>query len=208
MQLYGRRGWGSSIVELQLDYYGIPYEFIDAGDVLASEEARAKLAPLNPLSQLPTLVLKDGEVLTESAAITLWLAEHQNTHMLAPPPGSAERGQFLRWLIFLVANIYPCFTYGDLPERFVEVEAAQKPFRAAVDAYEIRMWNVVEQAAGAPWFLGERFSAIDIYVAVMTQWRPKRPWFAEHAPKLHAIAMAAEADPRLAPGLQRGRASQ
>jgi GST-like protein len=62
----------------------------------------------------------------------------------------------------------------------------------------LRLWGIVEEAAGAPWFLGDRFSALDIYVAAMTRWRPKRPWFAEHAPRLHAIALAADAEPRLA----------
>jgi len=36
-------------------------------------------------------------------------------------------------------------------------------------------------------------------VGVMTHWRPRRAWFAEHCPKLHAIAMAVDADPRLRP---------
>ncbi|WP_199553362.1 glutathione S-transferase family protein [Sandaracinobacteroides hominis] len=203
MQLYGSKGWGSSIIELQLDYYGIAYAFVQSGDVLASQEARAKLAPLNPLSQVPTLVLDSGEVLTESAAITLWLAEQASGEPLAPPPGAPDRAQFLRWLIFIVANIYPCFTYADLPERFVEVDVAQKPFRKAVDAYGEKMWQAVEAAAVGPWFLGERLSAIDVYVAVMSHWRPKQPWFAEHAPKLYAIAQAITADPRFAPALAR-----
>ncbi len=206
MKLYGRRGWGSMMIELQLDYYGVPYEFVDAGDVLASDEARVALAPLNPLSQLPTLVLDDGEVLTESAAITIWLAERFGTDAaLAPAADAAERGQFLRWLIFIIANIYPCFTYADLPERFVDVEEAQKPFRAAVDAYEQKMWRFMEEAAGSPWFLGDRLSAIDIYVACMSQWRPKRPWFAANTPRLAAITTALEADTRFAAGLARNR---
>jgi GST-like protein len=42
-------------------------------------------------------------------------------------------------------------------------------------------------------------SIIDVYVCVMTRWRPRREWFAKHAPKLAAIAAALDADPRLAP---------
>lgn len=47
---------------------------------------------------------------------------------------------------------------------------------------------MVEAEARAPWFLGERLSALDIYIAAMTRWRPGRRWFAEHTPKLWAIA--------------------
>jgi len=57
---------------------------------------------------------------------------------------------------------------------------------------------VMEAEARGPFFLGAGLSAIDIYLAVMTRWRPKRPWFEAHAPRLHAAALAAEADPRLA----------
>ena len=46
--------------------------------------------------------------------------------------------------------------------------------------------------------LGERFSAIDIYIGAMTHWRPRRAWFDENAPKLAAIADRALALPRLA----------
>jgi GST-like protein len=105
----------------------------------------------------------------------------------------------LRWLVYLVANVYPTFTYADLPTRFVKDETAAKAFRGEVDAYGQRLWSVVEAAAGSPWFLGARLSAIDIFLAVMTRWRPRRDWFAQHAPRLHAAALRAEALPALAP---------
>lgn len=197
--LYGRYGWGSALTELQLGWYGLPYRFEEVDDLFASEDARRELAKVNPVAQLPTLVLPDGTVMTESAAITLYLAEAAGSTELVPPVGDPARPQFLRWLIFMVANIYPTFTYADDPARFVTGEAAQKAFRDSVDAYAIRLWRMMADAAVGPWFLGERFSAIDIYIAVMTRWRPRRPWFAEHLPGLSAIALAAEAQPRVTP---------
>ena len=197
-RLFGRKGWGSALTELQLGWYGLPYRFEEVGDLFASEEARRELAKVNPVAQLPTLVLPDGTVLTESAAITLHLAEATGSTELVPPPKDPTRPQFLRWLVFTVANIYPTFTYADDPARFVTGEDAQKAFRASVDDYAIRLWRMVEDAAVGPWFLGERFSAIDIYLAVMTRWRPRRAWFAENTPRLSASALAAEAQPKLA----------
>lgn len=70
-------------------------------------------------------------------------------------------------------------------------------FRATVDAYAQRLYGMIEATARTPWFLGERFSALDIYVAVMTRWRPRRQWFAENAPQLHSIATRADAVPQL-----------
>ena len=70
--------------------------------------------------------------------------------------------------------------------------------RPNVNAYARRLWTVMEAEAGTPWFLGARFTALDLFIAVMTKWRPGRPWFAEHAPRLAAIAAAAEAEPAIA----------
>jgi GST-like protein len=195
--LYGRRGWGSTIVEAQLEWLGLDYTYEAVGDLLRSAEARRTLAPVNPLAQVPTLVLANGQTLTESAAIILYLADMTGRDDLVPTPGSAKRPDFLRWLIFLVANVYPTYTYADEPDRFVPDAAARDRFRATVDAYAQRLYGMIEATARTPWFLGERFSALDIYVAVMTRWRPRRQWFAENAPQLHSIATRADAVPQL-----------
>ena len=119
--------------------------------------------------------------------------------MVVPAAGAKERAKFLRWLVFIVANIYPTFTYADDPARFISVNTARDPFRAATDAYAQRLWHQIEGEAGSPWFLGERFSALDIYLGVMTRWRPKRGWFENETPKLFAIARRADQVPELAP---------
>ena len=98
----------------------------------------------------------------------------------------------------IVANIYPTFTYADDPARFVSVNAARDPFRAATDAYAQRLWKQLDGAAGSPWFLGARFSALDVYIDVMTRWRPKRSWFETETPGLFAIARRADRKPELA----------
>jgi GST-like protein len=190
MTLYGKRGWGSALIEAQLDWYGMDYEFRETGDLFKSAEARRALAEINPLAQVPPLTMPDGSIMTESAAITLHLAEFTGEDSLVPRPGSTERQAFLRWLIFIVANIYPTYTYGDVPSRFVSEAAAQDDFKRHVDDYRERLYSVLENQADAPWFLGERFSALDIYAGVLTHWEPGRDWFEEHTPKLVAIAAA------------------
>jgi GST-like protein len=198
MRLFGEPGWGSAIVEAQLDWYGLAFDFERVGDLFKSAESRQRLSAVNPLAQIPTLVLADGTVLTESAAITLHLAEITGQDSLVPRLGDPERLPFLRWLVFLVANVYPTYTYGDEPARFVDGTEAQRSFRAYVDAYAKKLYSQLESVAGAPWFLADRFSALDIYVCVMTRWRPKREWFATNTPNLAAIAARTEQVPRLA----------
>lgn len=195
--LYHRRGWGSTIVEAELACLGLDYRLEEVGDVFRDPAAREVLERINPLGQVPALVLPSGEAMTESAAITLYLADLTGSDLLVPGPGAPERAAFLRWLVFLVANIYPTFTYADAPEKFVPKES-EKKFLEAVDAHREALWRVFGQAARSPFFLGERFSALDIFVAVMTAWFPRRPWFDEHLPALARIADAAAARPELA----------
>jgi GST-like protein len=142
--------------------------------------------------------MPDGTVMSESAAITLLLADVTGQDSLVPRAGAPERAAFLRWLVFLVANLYPTFTYGDIPGRFVPMEAAQAGFLATVEAYRERLWRQVEGEVKGPWFLGGRFSALDLYLGIMTMWGPRRPWFAAHTPRIAAAVARAEAQPLLA----------
>jgi GST-like protein len=202
-KLYARPGWGSVLTEAQLAWYGLEYATEEVDDLFVSAAAREKLSQINPLAQLPTLILGDGQVMTESAAITLHLADVTGSAELVPASRDAVRPKFLRWLIFLVANLYPTFTYVDDPARFVAVEAAREPFVDRVSAYRQRLWAQVEENVESPWFLGDRFSALDVYLAVMTRWTPRRAWFAENRRRLTAIALRADAEPRLAAVWQR-----
>ncbi|MGE0154089.1 MAG: glutathione S-transferase family protein [Reyranellaceae bacterium] len=195
--LYGRPGWGSALVEAQLVWYGLEFETVDFDNLFTSAEARARLAKVNPLAQVPTLQMPDGTVMTESAAITLLLADGAGGRSLVPAAGDGNRAQFLRWLVFLVANIYPTFTYADDPNRFVGEKSAQGDFEVRIKAYREKLWDIVEGVAGAPFFCGETMTALDIYVCVMTHWTPKRAWFAAHCPRLTAIAARVEALPEL-----------
>jgi GST-like protein len=203
--LYAHAGWGSALTEAQLAWYGLPFAIEDVEDLFTSTAARERLARVNPLAQLPTLVLPDGRVMTESVAITLHLADGAAAdRSLVPPAPGAERDRFLRWQVFLVANVYPTFTIGDDTARWLPDEASQQELRDAMLGYRQRLWHMVEDVAGdGPWFLGARFSAIDIFISVMTRFTPKRDWFAAETPKLTAIALRADAVPELAAVWQR-----
>ena len=197
LTLYGRPRWGSVLCETQLAWYGIPFELKTVGDLVADAGARQELEKINPLAQLPTLVLSDGSVMTESAAITLWLADVAQSTDLVPEAAAPERARFLRWLIFITSNIYPTYNYADEPSRFVPEEPAQKGFEDRVNQYAKKLYRVLSDEALNPWFLGDRFSALDIYICAMSHWRPGRLWFKQNAPGLYDIANATMALPKL-----------
>ena len=70
LKIFGAVGSGSVPVEATLTLLGVPYEVIEA--VTWEDEAARKLVgKVNPLRQVPALVLPTGEVVTESAAILI-----------------------------------------------------------------------------------------------------------------------------------------
>ncbi|MDX2087474.1 MAG: glutathione S-transferase family protein [Kofleriaceae bacterium] len=194
-RVIGSRGCGSVLVEAALTLANIPFTREEVDYATPSPE-RDRLLALNPLGQVPTLLAPDGAVMTESAAVILHLDELAPEAKLLPRPGDPARREALRWLVFLVAAVYPTFTYGDEPEKWVG--DAGPRLRESTFAHRKKLWLQLEGAAKAPWFLGETRSMLDVYVSVMTRWRPNRPWFAKEAPKLSAIAQAVDAEPRLA----------
>ena len=105
--------------------------------------------------------------------------------------------------MFLVAAIYPTFTYGDDPKKWVDDPVVAKQLRESTDQHRKALWQQVEGAAVGPWFLGSRMSALDLHLAAMTRWRPGKDWFAEHAPKLVAIAQKASATAGVADVMKR-----
>lgn len=194
MKLYGVPAWGSAIVETMRALVGEPYDFVDVEGFDHPGAAQDRLAAVNPLRQVPTLMLDDGEVLTETAAIALWLAGRHAG--LAPAPGSAEHRRFLRLLIWIVANLYPTFTYGDYPERWAP--SAQDELTDATNTHRERLYRWLEEQVVGPYVLGEQASALDCYAAVIIDWRPGHPWFAENTPRLFGAAQLMRRDPRLA----------
>lgn len=200
--LIAKPGWGSAIVEAEFELAGVPLKIEelnptgDAGD-------RERLRKLNPMVRIPTLILPDGQVMTESAAMTLHLADIAPQAGLAPPVGDRLRPAFQRWLIFQVAEVYGTFVVSDHPDHWVSDAAAQAELLARSNAYRERLWRMVEDAGTGPWFLGSRFSALDIYISVMTRWEPGRDWFKANCPILHASALAVDGMPKLAKVMQR-----
>lgn len=187
-RLIASKGAGSMIAEAALALSKLPFEveMIPYGE---PGPQRDRLLSLNPLGQVPTLLLPDGRVMTESAAIILHLADVAPRAGLAPSVQDPARPMFLRWLAFIVAAIYPTFTYGDDPSRWASDEAAGKHLRKATDEHRKELWRYfAAQNPCKPWVLGEQFSALDLYVSVMNMWRPGPAWFKTECPALAAIA--------------------
>jgi GST-like protein len=202
LTLVGSKGCGNVIVEIASALAGVPLR-LEEVDYAAGSATRSRLLQVNPLGQVPALLLPDGSVMTESLAMIHYLNDLAPQAGLVPPPGTAERTAFLRWSTFIVAAIYPTFTYGDEPAKWVEDVQGARQLRESTDRHREKLWQQVEAEVREPWFLGERRSALDIYIAVMTRWRPGVLWFAKRTPKLGALAQKTAAIPEVAAIIKR-----
>ena len=198
-QLYGNDGSGSGIVEMALAEAGLEYQRHDVS--LRSEQQRSgEYAALNPQRKIPTLVTPDGELLTESSAILLILDERHPEAQLFPARGTPEKAQALRWLAFLAAELYPIIEINDYPERFAPDAASAPGVRAVANRIWQSRWELFEkQIQGEPWLLAAGFSAVDLYVSVLSRWLLDAAWRASHLPRVEALTSAVARRPRSGP---------
>ena len=194
--VYGAAGSGSVPVEATLALLDLPYQVVES--TILEKRADEALVRLNPMGQVPALVLPSGELMTESAAILIWLADSHPEAALAPTMASNARPAFLRWMSFVSAAIYALYWVRDDPSRLAPpADAAAVKARTADRIVDC--WRMMDaQVDPGRYILGDALSVLDIYVAVISRWGPRRRRFYDVAPKLSTVVRRLDAEPRLA----------
>lgn len=189
--LYGCKGTGSVAVEAALTLIGADFQTRDI--------PHADLPATTPLAQVPALRLPGGEVMTESAAILLWLAETHPRAKLAPSVGDPRRAAFLRWMSFVASAIYAHYWAMDFPARLTADEAAQGEVKAALEARIDECWAIMEAGIDpGAYLLGDDLTVLDLYVTVVSRWTSRKALHETIAPRLGAVVRRVENDHRLA----------
>jgi len=196
--VHGAAGSGSVPVEAALTLLGLPYRVIES--TILEKRADPELSRVNPMLQVPALVLPGGELMTESAAILTWLADDHPEARLAPTMAAAARPAFLRWMSFVAAAIYGLYWVRDDPSRVTVGDAAAVALLKARTAERIAAcWAIMDaQVDPGRYLLGDDLGVLDLYVTVVSRWGPRRRAFYAAAPKMSAVVRRVDADPRLA----------
>lgn len=198
MQVYGAPGFGSVVVEAALTLLGEPYEAVDIPNDSPDAFLEAVKA-VNPLMQVPAVVLPSGELMTESAAILIWLADSHPHARLAPSPDDPKRAQFLRWMVYVPAAIYAMFWVRDVPSRLAADAEAEKVILERTAERIAECWRVMdEQVDPGRYILGDELTVLDLYVTMVSRWTPRRKRFYEVAPKMSEVVRRVDAEPGLA----------
>ena len=199
--LFGFKGSGSAAVECALEMTGAPYRIVEAAS-WEHNDALAELARVNPLQQIPTLLLEDGTVLTESAAILMHLGfAFPHAGLLSDVP--AERDLALRGLVFIAANCYSCITVVDYPERFTTAtdEAARQAVKAGATERLHQHWDIfadLHPVADGRFIAGDQPGALDLLAAVVSKWSGTRKHVKASRPAFSALLERIESHPSVA----------
>ncbi|MEO5686033.1 MAG: glutathione S-transferase family protein [Burkholderiaceae bacterium] len=199
--LFGFKNSGSASVECALELTGAPYRIVEA----ASWENNAKLeelARVNPLKQIPTLLLPDGTVLTETAAILMHLGfAFPDSGLLSDNP--TTRDLALRGLVYIAANCYSCITVIDYPERFTTMtdDASRAAVRAGAMDRLHRHWDIFADlypVADGRFIAGDQPGALDLMAAVVSKWSGTRQHLKTSRPAFSALLERIESHPAVA----------
>jgi len=203
--LFGFKGAGSAAVEMALEAAALPYRLVNAASWEPSS-ALDELGAVNRLLQIPTLVLPDGGVMTESAAILLHLG------LDAAPPGrllpadAAARAQAIRGLVYIAANCYSAIGMIDYPQRWTGVadEAEQEAVKQGVRRQLHRHWEVFADTFRAePFYSGKEPGALDFLAVVVSKWAGARAHLAQHRPAMAEALRRIESHDVVAPVFRR-----
>lgn len=143
-------------------------------DRAVNEHKSPAYLKLNPNGLIPVLV--EGEqVLYESAAILLHLADTHPAAGLAPALGTPERAHFYKWLVWLSNTLQPLLIAYFYPERWVAEgnEAGAAQVKAQAEARIAPLLDQLEAqlaSHGGPWLLGQSYSAADPMAFMLCRW--------------------------------------
>src|SRR6202023_3085932 len=154
-----------------LEEIGVKYGLVLVDRVNNAQKSKAYLK-INPNGRIPTLV-DDNLIVCEAAAIVLHLVDQHAEAGLAPKFGTPERAKFYQWLTFPTNSLQEELMIWQYPDRLAGSDAsAADVVKRGAEARANTFLDVIEDhlAANGPLFPGNRLSAIDFYLVMLSRW--------------------------------------
>jgi glutathione S-transferase len=143
--------------ELNADY---DLQVLDLKD---GAQRRTDYLAINPMGKVPALMHGDA-LITEQAAVYMYLADLYPETGLAPAIGDPLRGPYLRWMVFYGSCFEPAL---------IDVALKRDPPPLAISPYgnyDMVLKILTDQLAKGPYMLGEKFTAADVLWATALSW--------------------------------------
>jgi glutathione S-transferase len=136
-----------------LEEIGVAFD-VKTVDIKKGEQKDPAYLKLNPAGKVPTLT--DGDVVvSENPAIAIYLADRYSLGALAPKLEDADRGAYLKWMVYATAVVDPV---AYLHEQSIDLPGYGPGFGTFDDMVGVLSTSL----AGKKWLLGDRFSAADV----------------------------------------------
>ena len=156
-------------VRVLLEEIGAPYELIHMSIDMDEPRPPEQLA-INPNGWVPVL-LWEGGAMYECAAITVFLCDRHSNARLAPTVDDPARALFLQTLVYFSNSVQNAYQLTYYPDRFVDTPADEPSAQQRGIRRLRETWSVIDDQIGdSQWVLGDRFSAADIYLFMLTTW--------------------------------------
>jgi glutathione S-transferase len=166
MKLYYSPGACSLSPHIVLCEAGLAADLVKVNLGLKKTEHGDDFNTLNPKGYVPALLLDDGTLLTEGAAIVQYLADQVPDQLLAPANGTVARYQLQSWLNFIAAEVHKsmgAFFNPKLPEAYRDILR---------DILRQRLDYTAAHLQGHDYLMGDRFSVADAYLFTVLNWAP------------------------------------
>ncbi|MEM8971796.1 MAG: glutathione S-transferase family protein [Pseudomonadota bacterium] len=198
-KLYNRLGSGGFAAEAALTLVDEPFELISL-DSTPGTELPESFREINPWRQVPVLITKDGVLMTESAAMLIYLATRDETGTLGPSTDTPEYAELVRWLVFLSANVYEAIQRKGYPHRFTSEPGATASVAESARGLASRGFSVAEaRLQDAKYMVGTKLTVVDIYLAMLYAWHHD----ADECPLSRDLTHRVAAEEQIAPLWQR-----
>lgn len=162
-QAVGSPGSRLTRVTWMLEELGEPY------DILYAKPQSELIRSLNPSGRVPALI-DGGVVITDSAAILVYLAEKHAEKGLGPEPTLAGRAEMHSWLHFAQSELEQSL-WMKLKHRLLlpaELRVDVGPATAYEFARDIKAFE--RRLGDRPYALGDRFSLVDVFIGFLGNW--------------------------------------
>ncbi len=152
----------SSGTRILLEELSAPHE-LRVVNMKAGEQRKPAFLAVNPMGKVPA-ILHRGELVTEQAAIFIYLADLFPKAGLAPAPDDRLRGPYLRWLVYYGSSFEPAVV-----DRALKRDPAP-PHMSPYGDYDTMLKTLTDQLAKAPYILGDRMTAADVLWGTALAW--------------------------------------
>jgi glutathione S-transferase len=201
--LYARPGSGSAAVEALMAECGAAFRIEDV-----PRNADKSLPPaylkINPRGEVPALRLADDSLMTESAAMMIYIADLYPAAGMAPALSSPQRAAYLRWMLYFASAVYMADLRFFYAARYSTDATHADGIKAKAIIDMDRDFAIFADALGkGPFILGETFSAVDIYAAMLISWAPDMPALFVRHPNIKSLYDAVSRRPQIAPAWKR-----